>query len=148
MAIKLLVLKPARHPPMWCHHRSSRLPSCRSPFCCRTICQIILIKLLNSRVLAPSSLLFYLGIDFKVPGIKHHNLFLMKILGRMPKFIPPTCLAQKALFYLCALRSPMPPLRHRGKIFLYWYPFLPNLVATMKTVRANTFKLCSTDSKQ
>ena len=32
-------------------------------------------KYWNSRVLAPSSLLFYLGIDFKVPGIKHHNLF-------------------------------------------------------------------------
>ena len=29
----------------------------------------------DSRVFAPSSLLFYLGFDKKIEGLEHHNLF-------------------------------------------------------------------------
>jgi len=32
-------------------------------------------KYWNERVLAPSSLLFYIGLDTKVPNLQHHNLF-------------------------------------------------------------------------
>jgi len=35
----------------------------------------------NKRVMAPSSLLFYLGIDKKLKNIKHHNLFFDKNFG-------------------------------------------------------------------
>ncbi|PZX54555.1 phytoene desaturase [Algoriphagus ratkowskyi] len=35
----------------------------------------------NSRVLAPSSLLFYLGVDKKLANLRHHNLFFDEPLG-------------------------------------------------------------------
>lgn len=34
----------------------------------------------NSRVMAPSSLLFYLGFDRRLPGLRHHNLFFDRSL--------------------------------------------------------------------
>lgn len=33
----------------------------------------------SNRTMSPSSLLFYIGLDKKIEGIEHHNLFLMKI---------------------------------------------------------------------
>jgi phytoene desaturase len=36
----------------------------------------------DKRTMAPSSLLFYLGIDKKIPGLKHHNLFFDEDFGQ------------------------------------------------------------------
>jgi len=59
-------------------------------------------KYWNKRVMAPSSLLFYLGVSKKVPGLLHHNLFFDEDFDQhaveiydTPKW--PT----KPLFYVC-----------------------------------------------
>lgn len=60
------------------------------------------IKYWESRTMAPSSLLFYLGVDKKIEGLLHHNLFFDEDFGKHadeiytePKW--PT----KPLFYVC-----------------------------------------------
>lgn len=57
----------------------------------------------NERVMAPSSLLFYLGVDKKLENLRHHNLFFDEPLGphadaiyRNPRW------PEKPLFYVCA----------------------------------------------
>lgn len=57
----------------------------------------------DSRKLAPSSLIFYLGVDKKVAGLKHHNLFFdedLKIHGQRIYDNPGW--PEKPLFYVCA----------------------------------------------
>ena len=57
----------------------------------------------DKRAMAPSSLLFYIGLDTKLPGIKHHTLFFdedfelhAKEIYDQPKW------PSKPLFYMCA----------------------------------------------
>lgn len=60
-------------------------------------------KYWDSRKLAPSSLIFYLGIDKKVDGLKHHNLFFdedLKLHGKRIYDNPGW--PEKPLFYVCA----------------------------------------------
>ena len=59
-------------------------------------------KYWESRTMAPSSLLFYLGVDRKVPGLLHHNLFFDEDFSQHaidiyenPKW------PEKPLFYVC-----------------------------------------------
>lgn len=60
-------------------------------------------KYWNSRVLAPSSLLFYLGIDKKIPGIKHHNLFFDEDFDAHAEEIYTShSWPKNPLFYMCA----------------------------------------------
>lgn len=56
----------------------------------------------NERVMAPSSLLFYLGVDKKLENLRHHNLFFDEPLGphadaiyHNPRW------PEKPLFYVC-----------------------------------------------
>lgn len=55
------------------------------------------------RKLAPSSLIYYLGIDKKIPGLFHHNLFFDEDLNEHGKEIYTTPQwPTKPLFYACA----------------------------------------------
>jgi len=59
-------------------------------------------KYWNSRVMAPSSLLFYLGIDGEIPGLLHHNLFFDEDFGPHAAAIYDTPeWPEKPLFYVC-----------------------------------------------
>jgi phytoene desaturase len=59
-------------------------------------------KYWESRTMAPSSLLFYLGLDTKVPEIKHHNLFFDKDFERHAEEIYTNPVwPTNPLFYLC-----------------------------------------------
>lgn len=56
----------------------------------------------NGRVMAPSSLLFYLGLGKKIEGIQHHNLFFDEDFALHAKEIYTTpSWPEKPLFYMC-----------------------------------------------
>jgi phytoene desaturase len=60
-------------------------------------------KYWNSRKLAPSCLIFYLGIDRKVPNLTHHNLFFDEDLIEHGKTIYDSkTWPESPLFYVCA----------------------------------------------
>lgn len=57
----------------------------------------------DSRVMAPSSLLFYLGINRKIPGLKHHTLFFDADFNQHAQEIYKTNKwPTEPLFYMCA----------------------------------------------
>jgi len=59
-------------------------------------------KYWQNRVMAPSSLLFYLGIDKKIPNLEHHNLFFDEDFRPHAEAIYDTATwAEKPLFYVC-----------------------------------------------
>jgi phytoene desaturase len=60
-------------------------------------------KYWDTRTLAPSSLIFFLGIDKKVPGIEHHTLFFDESLEKHTEqiYFDPKW-PEKPLFYVCA----------------------------------------------
>lgn len=86
----------------------------------------------NKRVMAPSSLLFYLGINRKLSGLHHHNLFFDADFTRhaieiydQPKW--PT----EPLFYVCApsvTDSAIAPAKHENLFVLL--PLAPGLEDT------------------
>lgn len=83
----------------------------------------------NKRKLAPSSLIYYLGIDKEIPGLDHHNLFFDESLDDHGKEIYndpkwPT----KPLFYACAPSKTDKDVAPEGKenIFILM-PLAPNL---------------------
>ncbi len=59
-------------------------------------------KYWNSRTMSPSSLLFYVGVDKKLPGIKHHNLFFDEDFDLHAReiYTSPQW-PSKPLFYVC-----------------------------------------------
>ena len=86
-------------------------------------------KYWDSRVFAPSSLLFYLGIDKKIENLEHHNLFFDESLEdhaveiyKTPKW------PSKPLFYACVPSKTDPEVAPEGKenIFLLM-PIAPGL---------------------
>ena len=89
-------------------------------------------KYWNKRVMAPSSLLFYLGLDKKLEGLHHHNLFFDADFNRHaveiydePKW--PT----EPLFYLCAPSVTDPTVAPPGKENLFLLiPLAPGLEDT------------------
>ena len=99
-------------------------------------------KYWDSRVMAPSSLLFYLGINKRIEGLQHHNLFFDEDFGlhaheiyESPKW--PT----KPLFYVCApskTDNEVAPPGHENLFLLM--PVAPNL-ADGEAVRAQYFNV-------
>jgi len=83
----------------------------------------------NKRVMAPSSLLFYLGVDKKIEGLHHHNLFFDEDFGvhsneiyTNPKW------PSKPLFYCCAPSVTDPTVAPNGKENLFiLIPVAPDL---------------------
>lgn len=57
----------------------------------------------DKRVMAPSSLLFYLGIDKKLDNLKHHNLFFDRDFGKhATEIYEEPAWPSDPLFYVCA----------------------------------------------
>ncbi|HSJ67951.1 MAG TPA: phytoene desaturase family protein [Anditalea sp.] len=86
----------------------------------------------DKRTLAPSSLLFYLGIDKKLDNLKHHNLFFDEPLGphadaiyENPRW------PEKPLFYVCAPSITDDSVAPAGKENLFvLIPLAPDLKDT------------------
>ncbi len=73
-------------------------------------------KYWDERVMAPSSLLFYLGIDKKVEGLEHHNLFFDEDFGPHAEAIYDTATwPEKPLFYVCCPSKTDPSVAPEGK---------------------------------
>jgi len=83
----------------------------------------------DKRVMAPSSLLFYLGVDKKIEGLKHHNLFFDRNFSKHaveiyddPKW------PSEPLFYVCAPSKTDPSVAPEGKENLFLLmPVAPEL---------------------
>lgn len=83
----------------------------------------------DSRKLAPSSLIFYLGVNRKINGLEHHNLFFDEDLQKhgeeiydVPKW------PEKPLFYVCAPSKTDNDVAPTGKENLFiLIPIAPNL---------------------
>ncbi len=74
----------------------------------------------DSRKLAPSSLIFYLGIGKKLQGLEHHNLFFdenLKAHGQQIYDTPQW--PEKPLFYVCAPSLTDPSVAPQGKENLF-----------------------------
>ena len=86
-------------------------------------------KYWESRSMAPSSLLFYIGLDKKVPGLEHHNLFFDEDFSqhadeiyRNPKW------PEKPLFYVCCPSKTDADVAPEGKENLFvLIPLAPGL---------------------
>lgn len=86
----------------------------------------------NKRVMAPSSLLFYLGIDRKLENLKHHNLFFDEPLGPHADAIYTNPRwPEKPLFYASVPSITDPSVAPEGKENLFLLiPLAPDLEDT------------------
>jgi phytoene desaturase len=86
-------------------------------------------KYWDRRVMSPSSLLFYLGINRKIEGLLHHNLFFDESFERHAEFIYDTPgWPDKPLFYVCAPSKSDPSVAPEGMENLFiLIPAAPNL---------------------
>jgi phytoene desaturase len=86
----------------------------------------------DKRTMAPSSLLFYLGVDRKLPGIKHHNLFFDEDFKQHAiEIYEDPQWPSKPLFYVCApsvTDASVAPEGHENLFVLI--PLAPNLEDT------------------
>lgn len=86
-------------------------------------------KYWDSRTMAPSSLIFYIGVDKKIGGLNHHNLFFDEDfqkhafeLYEAPKW------PSKPLFYVCCPSKTDPSVAPAGKENLFiLIPIAPDL---------------------
>ena len=89
----------------------------------------------NKRVMAPSSLLFYLGIDKKIPKLEHHNLFFDEDFSvHAHEIYTEPQWPSKPLFYVSAPSKTDASVAPEGceNLFLL-IPVAPNLVDTEET---------------
>ncbi|MCL4121479.1 UNVERIFIED_CONTAM: hypothetical protein GTU68_014534 [Idotea baltica] len=86
-------------------------------------------KYWDDRIMSPSSLLFYIGVDKKIEGLKHHNLFFDKDFALHAKEIYadpkwPT----DPLFYVCCPSKTDPSVAPEGKENMFvLIPLAPGL---------------------
>jgi phytoene desaturase len=81
------------------------------------------------RTMAPSSLLFYVGLDRKIPGLHHHTLFFDADFNRHAHdiYTEPTW-PEDPLFYVCAPSVTDPSVAPEGKENLFFLlPLAPDL---------------------
>ncbi|MCB0643772.1 MAG: phytoene desaturase, partial [Phaeodactylibacter sp.] len=83
----------------------------------------------EKRVMAPSSLLFYMGVDKKLPKLKHHNLFFDEDFGRHAvEIYEDPQWPSKPLFYVCAPSVTDPAVAPAGQENLFiLIPLAPGL---------------------
>ncbi|GGZ20750.1 phytoene dehydrogenase [Echinicola pacifica] len=83
----------------------------------------------DKRTLAPSSLLFYLGVDAKIEGLEHHNLFFDEALEPHAHVIYEEAgWPEKPLFYVCCPSKTDPSVAPEGKENLFiLIPLAPGL---------------------
>lgn len=99
-------------------------------------------KYWDKRVMAPSCLLFYVGIDKKLKDVEHHNLFFDESLEehgieiyKDPKW------PSAPLFYVCAPSVSDPSVAPEGSENLFFLiPIAPNLKDT-EEIREKYFKI-------
>ena len=86
-------------------------------------------KYWNSRVLSPSCLLFYMGIDKKVDKLKHHNLFFDEnIDNHVDDIYEKKVWPKKPLFYVCCPSKTDPSMAPKKKENLFiLIPITPGL---------------------
>lgn len=73
-------------------------------------------KYWESRTMAPSCLIYYLGIDEKIPNLKHHNLFFDSDFTQHAEEIYDTPKwPESPLFYVCAPSKTDPSVAPEGK---------------------------------
>lgn len=89
-------------------------------------------KYWDNRVMAPSSLLFYLGVDGKIPGLLHHNLFFDADFGQHAiEIYEKPAWPTDPLFYVCAPSVTDPSVAPEGKENLFFLvPLAPGLEDT------------------
>lgn len=99
----------------------------------------------NKRTMAPSSLLFYLGINKRLEGLHHHNLFFDEDFGRhaLEIYEQPQW-PSKPLFYVCAPSVTDPAVAPEGceNLFLL-IPLAPGLEDT-ESLREKYFDIIIT----
>jgi phytoene desaturase len=89
-------------------------------------------KYWDSRIMSPSSLLFYIGLDKKIEGIQHHNLFFDEDLDQHAKEIYtkpqwPT----KPLFYVsCVSKTDLGSAPKDQENLFFLIPLAPGLIDT------------------
>lgn len=83
----------------------------------------------KSRKMAPSSLLYYIGVDQKLEGLEHHNLFFDENLNEHGKTIySDQQWPEKPLFYACATSKTDSEVAPEGKENLFLLiPIAPDL---------------------
>jgi phytoene desaturase len=89
-------------------------------------------KYWDKRTMAPSSLLFYLGIDKKIEGLHHHNLFFdADFKKHAVEIYDQPQWPSDPLFYVCAPSVTDPSVAPEGKENLFvLIPLAPNLEDT------------------
>lgn len=83
----------------------------------------------QKRVMAPSSLLFYIGVDEKIPNIHHHNLFFDEDFNRHAvEIYEKPAWPDRPLFYACCPSKSDPEVAPAGKENLFLLmPIAPGL---------------------
>lgn len=86
-------------------------------------------KYWNTRVMSPSSLLFYIGINKKIEGIKHHNLFFDEDFEQHAKEIYTTAKwPSRPLFYVsCTSKTDKSVAPEGGENLFFLMPIAPGL---------------------
>ncbi|MCB0396986.1 MAG: phytoene desaturase [Flavobacteriales bacterium] len=89
----------------------------------------------NKRVLSPSSLLFFVGLNRKVPGLRHHNLFFDADFEKHTREIyDQPSWPEQPLFYVCAPSVTDPSVASPGHENLFiLVPVAPGLDDTEET---------------
>lgn len=96
----------------------------------------------EKRTMAPSSLLYYVGLNKKVPGLEHHNLFFDASFRKHAKEIYDTKKwPQDPLFYLSVVSKSDPHSAPEGGENLFFLiPVAPGLTGDNSTLREGYFK--------
>lgn len=99
-------------------------------------------KYWDKRVMAPSSLLFYLGVDKKIDGLEHHNLFFDKDFAQHAiEIYDSPQWPSDPLFYVCAPSKTDPSVAPEGKENLFLLmPVAPDLEDS-EEIREKYFQL-------
>ncbi|ALI97874.1 phytoene desaturase family protein [Rufibacter tibetensis] len=99
-------------------------------------------KYWDSRVMAPSSLIFYLGLDKKLKGLRHHNLFFDEDFGpHAHEIYTQPAWPKKPLFYVSVPSQTDSSVAPEGKENLFvLIPVAPDLQDTPE-VREHYYKM-------
>ncbi|GGK77384.1 phytoene desaturase family protein [Rufibacter glacialis] len=102
-------------------------------------------KYWDSRVMAPSSLIFYLGVDKKLDGLRHHNLFFDEDFGpHAHEIYTHPAWPKNPLFYVSVPSKTDPSVAPEGKENLFiLIPVAPDLQDTPE-VREKYYQMVMT----
>jgi len=97
----------------------------------------------DKRVMAPSSMLFYLGINKEIPNLLHHNLFFDADFGKHAREIyKATKWPDNPLFYVCAPSKTDDSVAQEGheNIFIL-IPIAPGIEGDNEAIRSQYFDM-------